>query len=185
QVVGSDVAGALPSGAEAARWRRALTEVQMLLHEHPVNQRREARGELAVNSVWLWGGGRRPPVPGLHFTHVAGDSVLAHALAVRAGAETLPEADALAGGDGHLLIAFETPSTRYGEDDRWRGVLGERERHWFAPALERLRARTLEELAIVAIHPLGCSRFEVRPSDLMKFWRTRRPIAAHSPRGAG
>ena len=37
-----------------------LTEIQMLLHSHPVNEAREARGEPAVNSLWLWGAGRMP-----------------------------------------------------------------------------------------------------------------------------
>ena len=37
-----------------------LNEAQMVLHEHPVNEAREARGEPAVNSFWLWGAGRRP-----------------------------------------------------------------------------------------------------------------------------
>src|SRR5262249_54422228 len=46
---------------ELARGGNALlTEVQMLLHAHPVNEAREARGEPAVNSVWLWGAGRAP-----------------------------------------------------------------------------------------------------------------------------
>ena len=37
-----------------------LTEIQMDQHAHPVNEAREARGEPAVNSVWLWGSGRAP-----------------------------------------------------------------------------------------------------------------------------
>src|SRR3989441_5929998 len=37
-----------------------LNEAQMVLHEHPVNEAREARGEPAVNSLWLWGAGRVP-----------------------------------------------------------------------------------------------------------------------------
>jgi hypothetical protein len=37
-----------------------LNEVQMLLHAHPVNEAREARGELAINSLRLWGAGRAP-----------------------------------------------------------------------------------------------------------------------------
>jgi hypothetical protein len=37
--------------------RRLQSEVQMLLYEHPVNQAREARGLLAVNSFWLSGCG--------------------------------------------------------------------------------------------------------------------------------
>lgn len=41
------------------RWvRRLQNEVQMLLHQHPVNEAREARGALPVNSFWLSGCGR-------------------------------------------------------------------------------------------------------------------------------
>ena len=40
------------------RWvRRLQNEVQMLLHQHPVNDAREARGALPVNSFWLSGCG--------------------------------------------------------------------------------------------------------------------------------
>jgi hypothetical protein len=45
----------LPQGADGAALRRVMTEVQMLLHEHPVNQQRARRGVPALNAVWLWG----------------------------------------------------------------------------------------------------------------------------------
>jgi hypothetical protein len=38
-------------------WRRLQNELQMLLHDHPVNAAREARGELAINGIWFWGAG--------------------------------------------------------------------------------------------------------------------------------
>lgn len=45
------------------RWvRRLQNEVQMLLHQHPVNEAREARGALPVNSFWLSGCGHAQPV---------------------------------------------------------------------------------------------------------------------------
>lgn len=50
----------LPDGDAAANWRRLLTEVQMLLHMQPVNELREQRGLLPVNSVWFWGGAALP-----------------------------------------------------------------------------------------------------------------------------
>ena len=37
-------------------WRRLMTELQMLLHTHPVNTEREQLGRMTVNSVWFWGG---------------------------------------------------------------------------------------------------------------------------------
>ena len=58
--VGRDIEPLLPHGRDAMRFRTLSNELQMLLHAHPVNQAREARGELAVNSLWLWGGGRLP-----------------------------------------------------------------------------------------------------------------------------
>ncbi|MFK7858693.1 MAG: hypothetical protein AB8B64_07730 [Granulosicoccus sp.] len=51
----------LPDGDGAATWRRLMTEIQMLLHAHPVNREREQRGLMPVNSVWFWGGAPLPP----------------------------------------------------------------------------------------------------------------------------
>lgn len=41
-------------------WRRLMTELQMLLHTHPVNSEREQQGRMSVNSVWFWGGAALP-----------------------------------------------------------------------------------------------------------------------------
>jgi hypothetical protein len=43
------------TGADAGGLRRLMTEMQMLLHEHPVNQQRARHGLPAINAVWLWG----------------------------------------------------------------------------------------------------------------------------------
>ncbi|MCH5377502.1 MAG: hypothetical protein JJ992_26385, partial [Planctomycetes bacterium] len=58
--LGMDVAEALPEHPEARYWRRILTEIQVALHNSPVNIRRRARGLREVNSVWFWGGGFMP-----------------------------------------------------------------------------------------------------------------------------
>jgi hypothetical protein len=182
---GRDIAGALPAGDDSPRWRQVLNEIQMLLHEHPVNQRRESRGALPINSVWPWGGGRRTPVSGRHFSHVAGENALACALAARSGAEavtgtTLPAA----GRDARILVAVETPAANHGDDEAWRQALSEIERAWFTPLLSALRRRDLGALTVVALHSLACERFEATRTDLLKFWRPRRPLSAHAP-GAG
>lgn len=44
--------------------RRLQNEVQMQLHEHVLNERREQRGAPTVNSFWLSGCGRAQPVRG-------------------------------------------------------------------------------------------------------------------------
>lgn len=63
-----ELARELPRGDDGARWRRWQDEIQMLLHGHPVNSAREARGVAPVNAVWFWGGGRlddAKPAPAL------------------------------------------------------------------------------------------------------------------------
>ncbi|MEM6514273.1 MAG: hypothetical protein AAF660_14785 [Pseudomonadota bacterium] len=47
----------LPAGDGADDFRRRLAEIEMCLHEHPLNDRRQQRGARVVNSLWLWGGG--------------------------------------------------------------------------------------------------------------------------------
>lgn len=45
----------MPRGDHAPELRRLMTEVQMLLHAHPVNEQRARRGLPAINSLWFWG----------------------------------------------------------------------------------------------------------------------------------
>lgn len=46
---------AMPQGLDAAMLRRVMTEVQMLLFEHPVNLERACHGLLSINALWPWG----------------------------------------------------------------------------------------------------------------------------------
>ena len=59
--VGHNVYDFLPAGRDGARLRSVMNEIQMLLHEHPVNLRRERARQLAVNGWWLWGFGVAAP----------------------------------------------------------------------------------------------------------------------------
>ena len=43
----------LPQGADLKTWQTLLTELQMLLHSHPVNAARAQRGTPPINSFWL------------------------------------------------------------------------------------------------------------------------------------
>lgn len=63
----------LPDGPRGPEWRRWLTEAQMLLHEHPLNADREARGLRPLNALWLAGGAATAPA-----TRDCGMSVFGH-----------------------------------------------------------------------------------------------------------
>jgi hypothetical protein len=87
---GASVFENLPVGADAKRFRRVMTEAQMLLHDHPVNQSRETRREPVVNSIWLWGEGALPTPPLGRYAHVVGDDPIAAGVALWMGASWSP-----------------------------------------------------------------------------------------------
>ncbi len=66
----------LPAGDAAAGHRRLISEVEMALHEHPVNAEREAEGRRPVNSLWLWGGGKAPAPNALRLPPLFADDAL-------------------------------------------------------------------------------------------------------------
>ena len=46
-----------PQDESLKTWRKLLNEIQMVWHQHPVNERRVQRGLDPINSLWLYGGG--------------------------------------------------------------------------------------------------------------------------------
>lgn len=88
----------------ARRWRALLTEAQIVLHNHPWNEQRIARGLTPVNSLWFWGGGVLPDrVSSAHAVVETGEEEL-QALAVAAGGRVLPPAAAFDADAGASLV---------------------------------------------------------------------------------
>ena len=68
-------------GSERKFWRVLGGDIQVLLHNHPVNQNRVARGAAPANGLWLWGAGRFPRAVACDANAYFGDDPLAIALA--------------------------------------------------------------------------------------------------------
>ncbi|RDI99498.1 phosphoglycerate mutase [Dyella solisilvae] len=90
QALGEDLYEHLPEGPDGRRWRVLMNEVQVLLHQHPLNAERRERGLPPINSLWLWGGGRLPETVGSRLGGAIGDDLLLRALAQRAGLSMTP-----------------------------------------------------------------------------------------------
>jgi hypothetical protein len=192
EVAGQDVRHHLPSGAEALAWHRRFNEIQMLLHEHPTNESRDARGEPPVNSVWFWGGGTRPVVSARqHFQRVWSDNVSAIALARAAGthadplpadAETWLKSAAAAPPSASHLITLDGLATAiaYRDSEAWRTAITTLESNWLAPLVRALRANRLTGITLVALGETRACRFVLRRADLLKLWRRRRSLASYA-----
>jgi len=84
----------LPQGEDAATWRRWMSEMQMLLHDHPVNLNRETRDLAPVTGVWIAEGGSKGQAqvaPALTVVATAGPAGdVARGVARQHGADALP-----------------------------------------------------------------------------------------------
>ena len=183
-VAGKDVNRHLPAGGEAKRWHGLLNEIQMRMHEHPVNEAREARGEPPINSVWLWGAGNLPLTAGSGVQSVTSDDPLACGYAQVSGLrhrplpgnagiwlDHLPE-------DGRQLVVLDTLRMPFalGDFEAWRLRIVELEERWFAPLVAALKSGRIGMVSIVVPDGSELRSFESTRHDLRRFWRRAKPL---------
>ena len=178
RAAGARVSEALPRGPDAARWHRWMNEVQMALHECPVNVERERRGAVPVNSVWVWGAGSLPPAGDAPapFARVWTDDALPRGLARHAGVEGgANPAGAQVWLDGnpgpgvHLAVFDDLyPAVRRADIDAWRAGLARLSRSWAQPLLEALDRGAV---ARVSIDDERGNRFTATRGGRFRWWR--------------
>ena len=158
----------MPSGAEAEPVRKLMTEIQMLLHTHPVNQAREAMGQPAINSVWIWGGGPLPDRAARAPARIVASLPLARGLAQLAGQTSEPwpaDFDAPAV-KGEWLVALSVHD--------FDADLARLERELMAPLWRALLRGRVRE---IRFYPGGNTAYDLKPLAARRFWRRARPLA--------
>ncbi len=63
RVIGQNIKPWMPDSPAARPLQRLQSEMQMLLYNHPVNNARDARRQISVNSFWLHGAGTLRDMP--------------------------------------------------------------------------------------------------------------------------
>jgi hypothetical protein len=177
-VVGRDILHHLPTGEQSNRWRAWLTEIQMLLHTHPVNEQRIARGQKAVNGVWVWGGGFMPEVsPGKDLTLV-GQNAFLSGVALLSRSNYLCQ-NTIAGTSGNeqvLLIDYARQALLSGSIENALQTLEMLDREVFEPIQKGMKSGKFNHLAIIDC-PGNIVDFSSR--GLKKWWRRRKVVTAH------
>ena len=157
EVLDQRIENHLPTGTAASRLSQLMSEIEMWLFEHAVNQSRTAKAAAVVNGLWLWGGGppltSLPPVDGW----TAGDDPFFSAFAGRR--ETSGAAS------GVMVTAAEPGSAE------WRDV----ESSWLERSLADLRSGRIARLDLSA----GGRCFSVGARWNWRRWRRHRPWWEH------
>jgi len=65
-IIGRQIKPYLPHGPHAEFILKMMERSLMVLEDHPVNRARVSRGLKPANSIWIWGEGRRPHLPGFY-----------------------------------------------------------------------------------------------------------------------
>ena len=185
EAAGRSVDALLPRGGDATCWRGRLNEVQMLLHEHAVNVARENAGQMQINGVWLWGGGKLQDAVSAPFSAVWSKDALALGLAraAKIAARALPAdaADLLraSASEGVNLVLLDglRAAAQYSDAHGWRKSMEQLERDWFAPLLHALLQGRIGMVSVHALGPEGVLSAETTRGDLRRFWRRVKPLA--------
>ncbi len=175
QTAGCDISQCMPEGRDARMLRQTMNDVQMLLHQAPVNQAREQRGEPPVNSVWFWGAGDEPVAASAapwDFVF-AGDALtcglarlhnIDHALLPGTVAELMEVLEA----QREILIAAVPESFAWQRNEQLKSL---------AEAIIPPVTRCLRQGRIPrAVIETGSFRYELRRWDALKFWRQIKPL---------
>lgn len=173
RVRGRDILSALPTGPGAPALKRLMTEIQMWLHQHPVNIARQDRAAGMVNGLWIWGGGLWPVEASAAALPVlrSDDGFLCGLWKWAGGVgERVPQsfqAIELARDDAMIVALGSAPAV--GESPAQ--ALKKLEQDWMRPALASLKRGRIARLQLHVNDRL----ISLTRSDSWRWWRRRRP----------
>lgn len=146
----------LPEGPDALRWKKLLSECQVLLHQY------QRRGQTQAGGLWFWGPGILPPRERLRLrvSHVAGLDPELLGLADWLGLSHEPVTAPATVADASL--ACWTPDQALSADDNLEHLNA-----WLKPLWRRLRQGRLDALELA-----GTTRaWRLSPGRAWQFWR--------------
>jgi hypothetical protein len=172
-VIQKNITPFMPKGAAAHYWIALQNEIQMLLFQHPVNDERELRGELPVNSLWFSGGGQMPVTDiGLApqnkimvasspiYEGIANYTNMNFAKLDMVGAvSTFGKLIRSANQDVHLKINVQNNIS-----------------DWFESFVSLLKSKAVSELTLNIGWYENTITAVIKPFDLRKFWRQSKPL---------
>jgi hypothetical protein len=121
-LIGKNISDWLPRGDRQTYFRKLMTELQMLLHGHPINQARFKSRMPLINTLWFSGEGSLPCSLKSRWKKIATNDVLVKGLAaltqtplVESGENLLDEME----GEGDYLFVLQLPQNPFSSNKRW------------------------------------------------------------------
>ncbi|MEJ2142593.1 MAG: hypothetical protein P8Y24_09625 [Gammaproteobacteria bacterium] len=174
-VKGKNIFDYLPSGNDARYWQQCMNELQMLLHTSDINQQREEKGLLQINSLWLWGYGKRASEAGLNWDKIYSDDAVLNGLGIISGcdvARLTDELEDIEDTKGNILVYIQRLEEASQQQDifTWLEELQYLEKYWFEPLLKKMEE--LPELLVTLLIDNNMA-FQVSRKHMKRWWRSK------------
>lgn len=174
--LGLAIDGAAPGGEGSTGLKRLAAEIEMWLHEHPMNMARARNRQRVISTLWLWGGGAPLTSPQIQASNAVlfGDDPyvdgLARLIGVEATRDGALDAVLASGADraAVLVEVFRLPANSPVSTPMQ--ALEVLDRQWIAPAFEATVRGDVQRLFVLAND--RCLTISSR--DRLKFWRRPR-----------
>jgi hypothetical protein len=167
-VLGKPVNPYIEQSRQVLPWYRLLNEIQMFMHQHPVNAERLRKGRLPINSLWFSGAGEKPVVAcGPRW--ICDDALLNRfAESLGLAVESCSGISASQDFDNTLIVDLRLlQSLKTGLEGSLDRILLDIDNNLLAPVLrEYTRSRLTLRLRAGYRHD-----FVLRPGAKLKFWR--------------
>jgi hypothetical protein len=183
EVVGRDIHQFMPTGENKQKWAMLINEIQMALHASQLNEVRQQRGELPINSVWFWGVGELPQQTQHSWTKIFTDDVITTGFAkhTQTSCYELPDRANLliekinTSENVLAVIAFGLRHAQYHDIEGWLDFISYLEEFWFADLLNYLKSGEMEKLTIITKK----REITVTKSSLYKIWKRPKSICQY------
>lgn len=183
KVLDREVGKYLPDGPDGKRWRRAMNEVQMVLHRNDVNVQRQLENKLPVNSVWFWGEGSLPEFGHSRWSQCWSSEPISLGLAhlTRTPREKLPAngrqwlSKVNTPGE-HLLVYNLLQGHMHDDREDWNKSMNDFQVDWLNPFLKAIKEGIIDQLTIV---PCNGRTYRLSSSGLKRWWCRKKPVYAY------
>ena len=176
-VIGQDILPFMPVGNDKINLDQLINDIQMTLHDLPLNLNRQEEKKLPINSIWLWGYGELPDILNRNWSFVFSDEILAEGLSMLSATpfSKLPQgfndistkkSDYI-----NLVVISDFDKFRYYyEFNEWVEMLMHYEINWFTPAFEALKRKDIDEIKIET----DINSITINQNTKYNFWKIKK-----------
>lgn len=163
------------NATDGAWWRARMNEIQMLLHSHPVNVAREARGQRSINGLWFWGASNNiiAPIKTKH-TMLVARLLLARSLAtfcaiplqpITENTQKFDLTNIKLGANTLIVLHMATRELRALSPGSWMEAVSHIDRDWIAPAVAAFDDNKIDALRIIVANESACEELRLQPRN--------------------